>query len=187
MSGNNFILSDFLDNVNICDDLIDYYENKAEIVDGLVGNKIIDKKVKSCKECYMRYDDPILDQYHISLQKICVEYMNKYNFCARGKWAICDDVKIQKYDPGDAYYAWHFERIGREEPMSSRHLVFLTYLNDLTDEGETEFYYQQIKFRPQKGLTLIWPAEWTHTHRGVASPTETKYIVTGWYNYMTEQ
>jgi hypothetical protein len=36
---------------------------------------------------------------------------------------------------------------------------------------------------PRKGLTLIWPAIWTHPHRGVVSPTQTKYIATGWWMY----
>ena len=33
------------------------------------------------------------------------------------------------------------------------------------------------------GSTLIWPATWTHTHKGVISKTQTKYIITGWYSY----
>ena len=60
----------------------------------------------------------------------------------------------------------------------------MTYLNDVTDDGETEFYYQKIKVKPQKGLTLIWPADWTHTHRGNTSKTQDKYIITGWYSFI---
>jgi len=41
-----------------------------------------------------------------------------------------------------------------------------------------------LKVKPEKGLTLIWPADWTFTHRGIPSMSETKYIVTGWYNYI---
>jgi hypothetical protein len=59
----------------------------------------------------------------------------------------------------------------------------MTYLNDVNDQGETEFYHQNIKIKPEKGLTLIWPADWTHTHRGITSPSENKFIVTGWYNF----
>ena len=39
------------------------------------------------------------------------------------------------------------------------------------------------KYKPKKGLTLIWPAIWTHTHKGVVSKKHTKYIITGWINY----
>jgi hypothetical protein len=60
----------------------------------------------------------------------------------------------------------------------------MTYLNDINDGGETEFLYQNIKIKPKKGLTLIFPADWTFTHRGIASSTEEKFIVTGWYNYL---
>ena len=63
-------------------------------------------------------------------------------------------------------------------------MVFMTYLNDVTDGGGTEFYYQNKITEARKGKTLIWPADWTHTHRGVVSPTQDKYIITGWLNYV---
>ena len=59
----------------------------------------------------------------------------------------------------------------------------MTYLNDVTDGGETEFLHQKFKIKPEKGLSIIWPADWTFTHKGVVSPTQTKYIATGWYEY----
>lgn len=186
MSGNNFILSSYLDNTDICDTLINYFETEATVVDGLVGNKILDKSLKSCQECYIPQHDPVLAEYHRLLQRVCEKYINEYVFSSYSLWSVTDDIKIQKYYPGDAYYSWHYERFGLDEPMCSRHLVFMTYLNDVTDEGETEFFYQKIKVQPRKGLTLIWPSEWTHTHRGLASPTQTKYIVTGWYNFLKE-
>ena len=36
----------------------------------------------------------------------------------------------------------------------------------------------------KKGLTLIWPSEWTHTHKGEVSSTKEKIIITGWYNFI---
>ncbi len=58
----------------------------------------------------------------------------------------------------------------------------MTFLNDV-DDGGTEFKYQNLTIPAKKGLTLIWPAPWTHTHRGQVSNTKTKYIITGWYNF----
>ena len=60
----------------------------------------------------------------------------------------------------------------------------MTYLNDVTDKGYTEFWHQDLRFEPKKGLTLIWPADWTYTHRGVPSTTQEKYIITGWLSYL---
>ena len=59
----------------------------------------------------------------------------------------------------------------------------MTYLNDVTDAGGTEFYHQKVTVTPVKGLTLVWPADWTFTHRGVPSPTQEKRIMTGWFNF----
>ena len=36
----------------------------------------------------------------------------------------------------------------------------------------------------KKGKTLIWPSDFTHTHRGQKSPTQEKYIATGWFNHV---
>jgi hypothetical protein len=60
----------------------------------------------------------------------------------------------------------------------------MTYLNTVTDQGGTEFLHQNLTVNAEQGKTLIWPADWTYTHRGVISPTQEKYIITGWFNYI---
>ena len=63
------------------------------------------------------------------------------------------------------------------------HRVFawMTYLNDIkSDNGNTYFPHFDLKIKPEKGKTLIWPAEWTHAHAGEILKDETKYIITGW-------
>lgn len=42
----------------------------------------------------------------------------------------------------------------------------MTYLNDVKEGGSTYFSHYDLEIEPRKGLTLIWPAEWTHAHRG---------------------
>ena len=64
----------------------------------------------------------------------------------------------------------------------NRHLVFMTYLNDV-ENGGTEFYYFPDTMYKQKGLTIIWYVGWTHTHRGVVNDVDEKYIITGWYSF----
>ena len=34
--------------------------------------------------------------------------------------------------------------------------------------------------KAKKGLTLLWPAEWTHIHKGNVLKSGLKYIITGW-------
>ena len=57
----------------------------------------------------------------------------------------------------------------------------MIYLNDVTEGGYTEFPSQNKLFQPRTGDILIWPAFWTHPHRGITSKTQTKYIITGWH------
>jgi hypothetical protein len=92
---------------------------------------------------------------------------------------ITEHINIQKYPVGGAYHQIHCDR-GPKFPTDKRELVFMTYLNDVREGGETEFMFQKIKIKPQKGLTLIWPTNWTHLHRGLPSSTDEKMIITGW-------
>ena len=46
------------------------------------------------------------------------------------------------------------------------------------------FKIQKRKVNARRGKTLIWPVDWTHTHRGIVSPTQSKYIVGGWFSYL---
>ena len=58
------------------------------------------------------------------------------------------------------------------------------FLNDIKKGGGTEFILQKYVAKPKAGDFYIWPAYWTHFHRGVKAPKERKYIVTGWCEYV---
>ena len=95
---------------------------------------------------------------------------------------MLEGFNIQHYAPNEGYFEWHNERTTTNSP--ERALVWMTYLNDVDDGGETEFKYQNLKIKSQKGKTLIWPTDFTHTHRGITSPTQHKYIITGWFHHL---
>ena len=89
-------------------------------------------------------------------------------------------IKIQKTNPGEGYHVWHCEQ--NNGNMSNRCLVWAIYLNDIENAGETEFLYQQLRIPPKENAAIIWPAAFTHTHRGnVVHGEKSKYIVTGWF------
>ena len=60
---------------------------------------------------------------------------------------------FQKYPKGGSYNSWHCERGSKFS--SRRMLVFMTYLNECEDGGETAFLYQKYKMKPEKGLHLF--------------------------------
>ena len=182
----NFIYQAYLDDPSICDGVINFHEQSKSRAPGMVmteRGRVIDKTLKDSVDTQLA--GPLASVYFAQLDKIIKAYIAKYPQCNMyAPWGITQPANVQKYPPCGGYFSWHTERSNADPITSSRHLVFMTYLNDVTDGGETEFALQELKVQPRKGLTLIWPADWTHTHRGVPSPTQTKYVVTGWLCYL---
>lgn len=90
-------------------------------------------------------------------------------------------VKIQRTKPKEGYHVWHCEDLNRVS--RDRLLTFIVYLNNIEDGGETEFLYLSKRVKPKAGRVVIWPAGFTHTHRGNPPLKDTKYIITGWVEF----
>lgn len=89
-----------------------------------------------------------------------------------------EGYQVQRYRPGE-YYHWHID--GGSHELSQRQLVVLWYLNDVPGPGgETEFLYQQVSIRPERGKLVLFPPFWTHEHRAAVLQTGVKYIATTW-------
>jgi hypothetical protein len=119
--------------------------------------------------------------YIAELQRCTREYLEKYRHLKVAAFKVTESPIIQHYRPGGGFKAEHFERSNLA--TASRMLVWMTFLNDVTDGGGTRFVYQDRTFDARKGRTLIWPSDFTHTHAGVVSPSQHKYIITGWFNF----
>lgn len=93
------------------------------------------------------------------------------------------DINAQKYPVSKGGYPyWHSEvypQTGHNEALH-RILLFMYYLNDVEEGGETDFYYQDLSIRPKRGTMVIAPAYFTHTHRGNVPISNDKYILTSW-------
>lgn len=92
-------------------------------------------------------------------------------------------IQMQRYRKGEGNYNyWHcetFPQKGSTEPLH-RALLFMYYLNDVKEGGETDFYYQERSLKPKAGQMVIAPAYFTHTHRGRTPVSNDKYILTSW-------
>ena len=189
-SNPTFIGSWIINPLSICDELINYFEinkNKQKVgvsASGknldiknstdiglkpkeikLPGNEILAKYFDNLFACYKEYTDewPFLTTFASNLQ--------------------IGDFNLQRYESGQHFQKTHTER----SSLSSLHRIFawMTYLNDveIKDGGSTYFSHYDIEIQPRKGLTLIWPSEWTHAHRGNLLKTGSKYIITGWMHF----
>ena len=173
-------------NNSVCKNLIDFYEdNTHRQVEGTIGNNVVEKETKQCTEMYFTINEPIIVSYLNELENCVNEYKNAFEeLNSIASWSIVEKIKIQKYKPGEAFYKWHYENDGQKNSISSRRLLaFMTYLNTIDNGGETQWKYQKIETKAVQGDTLIWPVDWTHTHKGCISNNEIKYIITGWYSF----
>jgi hypothetical protein len=184
----NFIGSWVIEPFSLCDDLITYFESNVAAqkvgVTGLgrdlsakdridisiapnqlelPGNEVFKTYVNSLFACYKDYlaQWPFLEQIGQNLE------MGKFN--------------LGRYQRGQHFQKMHAERSG----LGSLHrvLAWMTYLNDVDEGGETYFDHYDLTIKPRKGVTLIWPAEWTHAHKGNVLLGESKYMITGWLTF----
>lgn len=124
------------------------------------------------------------DVFFDGLQKCYDEYTAKYSTLKDNGSIRATTMKMQKTSPGAGYHVWHAEQ--GPGPQSSRVVVYMLYLNTLQPEdgGETEFMHQRKRYRPVENTMVIWPASYTHAHRGnLVLGTQHKYVVTGWFYY----
>ena len=127
---------------------------------------------------------PLLKQLIPVIEKGQIDYINRYQIAMDNidPFEINSLFNIQRYLPGEGFSTWHCERA--TSPHSNRVLVWMVYLNSLTDRGETEFLYQHHFEEPKEGKLVIWPSDWMYMHRGVSSPSQTKYVITGWFTHI---
>lgn len=115
------------------------------------------------------------------LKTAAQDYFKKYPFIHTAGSHSIIDFKMQKTKKGEGFTGWHYE--SGDVQHNRRFLTFMIYLNDVNNGGETEFYYQKKKFKPRAGDMLVWPAGFTHMHKGYSPKKETKYIITTWMEY----
>ena len=112
-------------------------------------------------------------------------YMREYSTSFPGvRGAVSYEIKLQKTPIKGGYSVWH----GKQGPGSdsTRVVSWMLYLNDVDEGGETEFLYQGFRQKATKGTLVVWPAGYTHTHRGNPPYSNDKYVITGWANFPYE-
>ena len=186
----DFIYGDFIDE-SICDGVIDYFNSQDYLIrhEGRTGQ--LDKSKSDIDSSYKESIDvpvpsqivtPEIEAYREALKLILHRYHNKFAFSDTGNFGLIQPMQIQWYPPNGGYKVWHTERIGSYTWCVYRHLGFMTYLNDVQDGG-TEWFHQKKYVPAKKGYTVIWPSDWTYTHRGRVTDKE-KLIITGWWQFV---
>ena len=189
-SSPNFIGSWMINPLSICDELINYFEaNKNKQFQGLTS-KGEQLDIKNCVDISILPKDiklpgnEFFEEYFNNLFSCYEDYTKQWPFLTTFADSLqIGEFNLQRYQSGQHFGALHTER----SSLDSLHRVFawMTYLNDvdIKNGGSTLFCHYNLEIQPKKGLTLIWPAEWTHAHKGNLLKAGSKYIITGWMHF----
>ena len=187
--GIHFVGSWDLEDNGLCDRLVAYFEGNAGAQKpGFAGAGFVDTSVKQSRDITVmpkdmaKPENRIFGEYFQQLNQCFWDYLDQWRFLKTFlETAHIGNFNIQKYNDGDHFAGLHSERTALSH--AHRVLVWMTYLNDVAAGGETEFPHFGLRVRPARGKTLIWPAEWTHAHRGCKVEQGPKYIITGWMHF----
>ena len=188
LKGTNFIGCWNINNDELCKKIIDFFEKRKDLqIVGEIGygkdenvKKSIDISIHPRDLGQKGFED--IKLYFQFLQECYQDYKMEWPFIKNNLNNLhIPSFNIQKYEIGGHFNKMHCERAS----LQSTHRVFawMTYLNDVEDGGETYFEHYNLRVKPSTGKTLIWPAEWTHAHRGEILNKGKKYIVTGWMHF----
>lgn len=86
-----------------------------------------------------------------------------------------ENLRIKRYsvDAGDKFQP-HFDAL---DYCSNRYMVFLWYLNDVMEGGETEFCDLGLRIEARQGRLLMFPPYWMFQHAGLSPRSNDKYMI----------
>ena len=178
---------------SFCKQVIEKFESDDRKKDGVVGaeGKRVDKNLKDTMDINISVASGWENEDNVFFRSLNNGYDEYTDYLRNMNKEICSSIpnptfgtndtgyKIQKYEPGGAYH-WHHDWSMSSEPVASRIVTFMWYLNtiDEKDDGYTEFV-DGTKIQPVVGRLIFFPATWTFLHRGYP-PKVRKYLCNGW-------
>ena len=181
----NFVGSWIIQPATLCDSLIEYFESnpvkhqKGSTTEGVNLQKKNSFDISIAPKEINEVGNEVFKDYFNQLFDCYKDYVIQWPFLERIRKNLeIGRFNLQRYKSGEHFNQVHTERVSLES--DHRVLTWMTYLNDVEDGGSTYFTHYDLEVSPRKGLTLIWPAEWTHAHKGNVLNSGSKYIITGW-------
>ena len=161
-----------------CEYLIDFFNNNESLASkGYAGYEPLDDLEIGINPYQFN------DNLSLGINDTVDRYKEKYPLIntVLPKWQVDSVAQLMRYEPGKVYSTIHCET-GPNHPY--RIFAWMIYLNTIEDGGGTEFLHLNETLCPKAGDMYIWPAGWTHLHRGVVAPYERKYLLTGWVSHV---
>ena len=166
---------------SLCDDIVRRFEDAGdEHYRGLAGeagaeNPALKRSTDlfiSGKAHWQDVDKALFNSLAAALREFC----GAFPYFSNGFKDV--GYGLQRTREGE-FYHWHVD--GDSRAFGDRQLVAIWYLNDVAGPGgDTEFLFQNVRVKPERGKLILFPPFWTHQHRGVVLERGVKYIATTW-------
>lgn len=157
---------------------MDEMENNSLLVQEEKDRHITDNKVSILSHSYDLAAWSYLGREFFGCMNNCVtDYFNTYSILKKDRFLLYD-LKVKKIPAGGGFHAWHYEN--GSVISATRSFVVQLYLNTIEEAGETEFLYMSKRINAKQGRVVIFPAGYSHTHRGNPPIGQDKYIATSW-------
>lgn len=162
----------------LCDHLVEAFENwrQFQIRNGKVAREGLSESSWTELDLTKRSDR----QFKAALTDRIFEYKAKYESDCGISPPLPDPaafgrLMMKRYTPNHQdWFQPHYDSVGEH---ANRYLVFLWYLNDVDEGGETEFVDLDCSIQAAKGRLLMFPPYWMWRHAGNPPVSNAKYIV----------
>ena len=180
--GEHILLFENYFNKEFCEDCITIFEEAVDaglVIDrnsselSIKDKALIHTQIPASSLPLVR---PLMD---IITKDILPQFLQKYDIASQYDCMNIGGAKLQKTLPSEGYHVWHMEHSNQMDSYRSI-CAWALFLNDVEEGGELEFLYQSKRIQPRQGDFVLWPAGYTHHHRGNPPLKGVKYIYTGW-------
>ena len=172
-----------------CKHCIEKFEHDQSMLPGVVGGGL-NKNIKDTMDVMITTNGnwPEEDEVFSKSLTECLHEYEEYLYGIAPSLEVGEHdyydtgYQIQRTKPESVGYTWHHDfTLTREDTgaVAIRVLTYIWYLNTIDYGGYTEFANGE-SIKPEAGKLILFPADWSHVHRGIPPTYEDKYICTGW-------
>lgn len=178
-----------------CDNIIEDFESRPDKLREGQSGAGVDTDVKNSLDLNLlnepdmreKYTKQIFQGFNQTVREFMFslphqDIFEPFHFMFNNNDTSYDICQMQKYKKGEGHYnAFHFE--ADQLSTTKRQFVFILYLNDVKEGGETELLYGGTKVKPEVGSILVHPAAFPFVHKGHMPISDDKYIITTWLSF----
>jgi hypothetical protein len=166
--------------------MIDWFLLRDDVFSDQECNQIIGTHKYNCvldERKFYSYVDLDIDKFKYSdkINYLLNEYLKEYEDLGKtaSVWSLTS-LRFKHFKPGDSFENWHSENC---LTYPNRVLGLQIYLSD--HNCGTEFSAYNKTIQSVKGRAVVFPAYFTHTHRGQVCPeNKDRYILTGYVSFV---